>query len=82
MACMSACLHHYPFLAAQHYNVLYSRAIEGLGSVDASYSQESSRLLTLLSSDASSWEKIVLKLCHELNFLTTTAFTPVDNGGW
>ena len=81
MGCVSACLHHYPFLAAQHYDVLYSWAIEGLTSVDAACSQESSRLLALLSSDASSWQRNVHNLCHELNFLTTTAFAPVNNGG-
>lgn len=81
MACVSACLHHYPSIITQHYTVLYSWAIEGLGSVDSVHSQESSRLLALLSSDAASWEKTVHKLCSELNFLMATAFAPVNNQG-
>lgn len=81
MACVSVCVYYYPSVIAQHYSVLYSWAIEGLSSVDVTYSKESSRLLALLSSDAPSWEKTVHKLCDELKFLTMTAFAPFNTPG-
>lgn len=81
MACVSACIHYYPFVIGQHYTALYSWAIEGLASVDTAYSQEASRLLALLSTDTPSWDKTVHKLCDELNFLTTTGFAPATTQG-
>lgn len=81
MACVSACIHYYPFVIGQHYTALYSWAIEGLASVDTAYSQEASRLLTLLSTDTPSWDKTVHKLCDELNFLTATGFAPATTQG-
>jgi len=81
MACLSACLYYHPSVITQHHSVLSSWAIEGLSSVDAAYSKESSRLLAMLSSDAPSWEKTVHKLCDELKFLIMTAFTPFNTPG-
>lgn len=81
MACISACLYHYPSIITQHYTTLYSWAIEGLASVNIVYSKQSSRLLALLSSDALLWDKTVRTLCYELEFLTTTAFAPLNTEG-
>ncbi|XP_065888879.1 uncharacterized protein [Dysidea avara] len=79
--CVSVCLHYYPSLASQHYTSLSVWAFEGLVSPSPAVSRESSRVLALLGYDVTSWEKIVHKLCGELNYLINVAYAPFTKPG-
>ena len=56
-------------------------AFEGLVSPSPAVSRESSRVLALLGYDVTSWEKIVHKLCGELNYLISVAYAPFTKPG-
>ena len=64
-------------MASQHYTSLSAWAFEGLASPSPAVSRESSRVLALLGYDVTSWEKIVHKLCDELNYLIGVAYEPL-----